>query len=239
MTGEVSIDYEALAQDAMRGIVRTALRQVAALGYLPGEHHFYIAFDTRASGVVLSKRLKERYPEEMTIVLQHQFRNLTVDDEHFEVTLSFDGKLERLAVPLRAVRVFFDPSVPYGLQFDSSDLARPADEPAPEVAGSDASRPEIASEAARPAPQRGVRDMAVEPAAAAKVRSPRKPRAAQGDPTRQMPAAASAADGNNVADPAGAALSRSPTGRPLLVQPKPDEPANDSKVVQLDKFRKR
>ena len=170
MTGELSIDYEALAQDAMRGIVRTALRQVAALGYLPGEHHFYIAFDTRASGVVLSKRLKERYPEEMTIVLQHQFRNLTVDDEHFEVTLSFDGKLERLAVPLRAVRVFFDPSVPYGLQFDSSDLAaRSADEadaPVPEVADGDESRPEVASGMARPAPQRGVRDPAVEPGAA-------------------------------------------------------------------------
>ena len=149
MTGEVSIDYEALAQDAMRGIVRTALRQVGALGYLPGEHHFYIAFDTRASGVVLSKRLKERYPEEMTIVLQHQFRNLVVDDEHFEVTLSFDGKLERLAVPLRAVRVFFDPSVPYGLQFDNSDLAaRPADEadaPVPEAADGDELRPEVAS----------------------------------------------------------------------------------------------
>ena len=71
MTGELSIDYEAMAQDAMRGIVRTALRQVAELGYLPGEHHFYIAFDTRARGVVLSDRLKERYPEEMTIVLQH------------------------------------------------------------------------------------------------------------------------------------------------------------------------
>jgi hypothetical protein len=235
MTGELSIDYEALAQDAMRDIVRTALRQVAALGHLPGEHHFYIAFDTRAPGVVLSKRLKERYPEEMTIVLQHQFRDLSVDDRRFEVTLSFDGKLERLTVPLRAVRVFFDPSVPYGLQFESSDLAaRAAGEagpPAAEVADGDGTRPVVV----RP-PQRGMRDMSAEPGMPAKVRAPRKPRA-QGEPARQMPGP-SAADGN-VAEPAGAALSRSPAGRPMLVQPKPDEPANDSKVVQLDKFRKR
>jgi hypothetical protein len=236
MTGELSIDYEVMAQDAMRGIVRTALRQVAALGYLPGEHHFYIAFDTRAPGVVLSKRLKERYPEEMTIVLQHQFRNLIVDDDHFEVTLSFDSKLERLAVPLRAVRVFFDPSVPYGLQFDSSDLAaKPADEADAPVADVEALLPEDI----RPASQRGTRDAPAEPGAAPKARAPRKPRAAPGEPSRPMPTAA-AADGNNVAEPAaGAALSRSPAGRPLLVQPKPDEPANDSKVVQLDKFRKR
>ena len=237
MTGELSIDYEALAQDAMRDIVRTALRQVAALGYLPGEHHFYIAFDTRAPGVVLSKRLKERYPEEMTIVLQHQFRDLSVDDHRFEVTLSFDSKLERLGVPLRALRVFFDPSVPYGLQFESSDLtaraAGEADAPAAEVADGDGSRPV----AVRPPPQRGMRDMPAEPGAPAKVRAPRKPRAAQSEPPRHMPAA-SAADGN-VAEPTGAALSRSPAGRPMLVQPKPDEPANDSKVVQLDKFRKR
>jgi hypothetical protein len=230
MTGEVSIDYEALAQDAMRGIVRTALRQVADLGYLPGEHHFYIAFDTRAPGVVLSRRLKERYPEEMTIVLQHQFRDLSVDDHHFEVTLSFDGKLERLSVPLRAVRVFFDPSVPYGLQFDSSDLvATAADEvdapaaDAAEIGDGDEARPE-AGRSPQPA----------------KARGPRKPRGAPNEPARQLPAAAApAAADNSIAEPAGAALSRSPSGRPMLVQPKPDEPANDSKVVQLDKLRKR
>src|SRR5262245_40062296 len=122
MTGELQIDYDALAQEAMRGIVRTVLARVAESGRHLGEHHFYIAFDTRAPGVVVSKRLKQKYPEEMTIVLQHQFSNLVVDDEHFEVTLSFDNVPERLSVPLRAIRVFFDPSVPYGLQFESSDL---------------------------------------------------------------------------------------------------------------------
>ena len=188
MTGELSIDYEALAQDAMRDIVRTALRQVAALGYLPGEHHFYIAFDTRASGVVVSKRLKERYPEEMTIVLQHQFRDLSVDEHRFEVTLSFDSKLERLTVPLRALRVFFDPSVPYGLQFESSDLtARAVDEadaPGAEAADSDGSRPV----AVRPPPQHGMRDMSAEPGAPAKVprRASRAPRRAS-PPDRSPP----------------------------------------------------
>jgi uncharacterized protein len=229
MTGEVSIDYEALAQDAMRGIVRSALRQVAGLGYLPGEHHFYIAFDTRAPGVILSKRLKERYPEEMTIVLQHQFWDLSVDDHHFEVRLSFDSKLERLSVPLRAVRVFFDPSVPYGLQFDSSDLVARA-----------AAEADATADAAEIADGDEVRPEAGRPPQPAKARAPRKPRATPNEPARQLPAAAAPAAGdNNVAEPAEAALSRSPSGRPTLVQPKPDEPANDSKVVQLDKFRKR
>jgi hypothetical protein len=235
MTGEFGIDYEALAQDAMRGIVRAALGRVAALGRPPGEHHFYIAFDTRAPGIVLSKRLKQRYPEEMTIVLQHQFWNLTVDDHQFEVMLSFDGVSERLSVPLRAIRVFFDPSVPYGLQFDSSDLvAKETDDletTAPDAAGGEP-RAEV--------PLCPARDATADREAPARARTPRKPRSAQRDSARQMPAelpAAPAADG--AAEPAGAALSRSPAGRPMLVQPKPDEPANDAKVVQLDKFRKR
>lgn len=233
MTGELSIDYDALAQDAMRGIVRAALVQVAALDRLPGEHHFYIAFDTRAPGVVVSRRLKQRYPEEMTIVLQHQFRNLTVEEDRFEVTLSFDGVSERLTVPLRAVRVFFDPSVPYGLQFDSSgSAARTTDESI--VHAADAADREAALEATQPA----ARETAAEPAASAKPRSSRKARAAQGDAGRQRPADRSTASAVEP-EPMGAALPRSPAGRPLLTQPKPDEPANDSKVVQLDKFRKR
>jgi hypothetical protein len=246
MTGELSIDYEAMAQDAMRGIVRMALRQVAALGFLPGEHHFYIAFDTRAPGVVLSKRLKERYPEEMTIVLQHQFRDLLVDDQHFEVTLSFDSRLERLSVPLGAIRVFFDPSVPYGLQFDSSDMvsraAHDADAPTPEVVDDDGARAKVASGLASPPAPHRLREAAAEPGVPGKVRPPRKPRTAQGESARQMPAAQLPTDpatDSSVAEPAAGALSRSPSGRPMPVQPKPDEPANDSKVVQLDKFRKR
>jgi uncharacterized protein len=122
MTAEPQIDYEALAQVAMRSMVRMVLARVAKTG-LPGEHHFYIAFDTQAPGVSLSKRLREKYPKEMTVVLQHRFWDLGVSDERFEVKLTFDGIPERLSVPFAAIKVFFDPSVPYGLQFEDSDLA--------------------------------------------------------------------------------------------------------------------
>jgi hypothetical protein len=88
---------------------------------LPGEHHFYIAFNTAAPGVSMSPRLRARYPEEMTVVLQHRFWDLTVTDERFEVKLTFDGVPERLVVPFAAIKVFFDPSVPYGLQFEEAE----------------------------------------------------------------------------------------------------------------------
>ena len=120
MTGEPNIDYDALALEAMRGLVRTVLMRAAKSG-LPGEHHFYISFDTEAPGVTLSKRLKERYPREMTIVLQHRFWDLIVTDERFEVKLSFDSIPERLVVPFAAIKVFFDPSVQYGLRFEDGD----------------------------------------------------------------------------------------------------------------------
>ena len=121
MTAEPQIDYEALAQVAMRSMVRMVLARVAKTG-LPGEHHFYIAFDTQAPGVSLSKRLREKYPKEMTVVLQHRFWDLGVNDERFEVKLTFDGIPERLSIPFAAIKVFFDPSVPYGLQFEETDL---------------------------------------------------------------------------------------------------------------------
>jgi hypothetical protein len=119
MTAEHEIDYDALAQEAMRGVVRAVLSRVQKTG-LPGNHHFYIAFDTRHPGVVLSKRLKSKYADEMTIVLQHRFWELIVTDVRFEVKLTFDGIPERLVVPFAAIKVFFDPSVPYGLQFDEA-----------------------------------------------------------------------------------------------------------------------
>lgn len=110
------IRYDVLTQDALRGVVRTVLADAAAKG-LPGDHHFFISFDTRADGVKISPRLHAQYPEEMTIVLQHQFWDLTVGVDHFEVGLSFNGIPERLIVPLSALKGFFDPSVQFGLQF--------------------------------------------------------------------------------------------------------------------------
>jgi uncharacterized protein len=125
MTVESTIDYEGLAQEAMRGVVRKVLANTVKTG-LAGDHHFYISFDTEAPGASLSKRLKEKYPREMTIVLQHRFWDLIVSDDRFEVKLTFDGIPERLVVPFAAIKVFFDPSVRFGLQFEDANAGTEA-----------------------------------------------------------------------------------------------------------------
>jgi hypothetical protein len=131
------IRYDILTQDAMRSVVHTVLSDAAAKG-LPGEHHFFISFDTRADGVSLSPRLKGQYPKEMTIVLQHQFWDLVVTEDRFEVGLSFSGIPERLIVPLRAITGFADPSVQFGLQFAAlADDEDRGDQPS----GSESPRP--------------------------------------------------------------------------------------------------
>lgn len=120
--------YDLLAQNALKGVVREALRKVER-GGLPGEHHFYIAFLTKHPGVNIGERLAQRYPREMTIVLQHQFWGLMVTDDRFEVELSFDNIPEKLIVPFAAVKGFLDPSVQFGLQFEVA-TAEPAAAPA-------------------------------------------------------------------------------------------------------------
>jgi hypothetical protein len=119
------IRYDLLAQEALRGVVRRVLADVARNG-LPGEHHFYVTFDTRAPGLKISERLKAEHPEEMTIVLQHQFWDLIIGDQGFEVGLSFKGVPERLAIPFEAIKGFFDPSVQFGLQFETLSAGEPA-----------------------------------------------------------------------------------------------------------------
>ena len=119
------IRYDVLARDALRGVLRRVLSDAAVHG-LPGEHHFFITFLSNAEGVKLSPRLLAQYPEEMTIILQHQFWDLVVSEDRFEVGLSFGGIPERLVVPFNAIKSFFDPSVQFGLQFDPSDAAREA-----------------------------------------------------------------------------------------------------------------
>lgn len=109
--------YDLLAQNALKGVVREALRIAETTG-LPGDHHFYIAFNTRHPGVELSEKIAQRYPREMTIVLQHQYWNLRVHDDRFEVELSFDNVPEHLIVPFDAVKGFLDPAVQFGLQFE-------------------------------------------------------------------------------------------------------------------------
>ena len=116
--GQDHIRYDILAQDALRGVIRKVLSEVAATGSLPGEHHFFITFLTQAQGVRLSQHLKAKYPEQMTIVVQHQFWDLKVTEAQFEIGLSFSDKPEKLTIPFAAVRGFYDPSVNFELEFD-------------------------------------------------------------------------------------------------------------------------
>ncbi len=114
------IRYDILAQEALRGVVRKILSEVVKTG-LPGEHHFFISFVTRAPGVRISQRLLDQYDKEMTIVLQNQFWDLKVNETGFEVGLSFDGQQELLGIPFSALKGFFDPSVQFALRFDVAD----------------------------------------------------------------------------------------------------------------------
>ena len=114
------IRYDVLARDALRGVLRRVLTDAAEHG-LPGDHHFFITFVSTAEGVKLSPRLLAQYPEEMTVILQHQFWDLVVTEDRFDVGLSFGGIPERLVVPFNAIKSFFDPSVQFGLQFDPSE----------------------------------------------------------------------------------------------------------------------
>jgi hypothetical protein len=119
------IRYDVLARDALRGVLRRVLADAAEHG-LPGEHHFFITFLSTAEGVKLSPRLLAQYPEEMTVILQHQFWDLKVIEDRFEVGLSFGGIPERLVVPFNSIKSFFDPSVQFGLQFEAAEPERPA-----------------------------------------------------------------------------------------------------------------
>ncbi len=115
------IGYDQLMQDAMRHVVRAALQRAIGPRGLPGRHHFYITFRTRAPGVILPEHLTTRYPEEMTIVLEHQFWDLDVQNDRFRVILKFAGQPHPIVVPYAALTRFYDPSVRFGLQFDQSE----------------------------------------------------------------------------------------------------------------------
>jgi uncharacterized protein len=138
------LHYERMMETALRGVIREALTIAAATG-LPGEHHFYLTFRTEDPGVDIPARLRARHPEEMTIVLQHQFWGLEIGEERFSVTLSFDRVHERLTVPYAAITAFVDPSVQFGLQFPGAggaaatapvagEARKPADAAAPAAA---------------------------------------------------------------------------------------------------------
>ena len=135
-----SLDYGRLVERALRQVVREALGIVAEHG-LPGRHHHYITFRTDHPGVVLADDLRARYPTEMTIVLQHEFWDLEVEEDRFAIGLSFGGVPHRLEIPLEAVTVFADPSVEFGLQFTAALAAAPTDAAAPQTAAERAGEP--------------------------------------------------------------------------------------------------
>jgi uncharacterized protein len=137
------IGYGQLVEQALRGVVREALRRVAKSG-LPGDHHFYITCRTRDPGVQLPPYLREQYPQEITLVLQHQFWDLAVEDERFGITLSFGGRNERIVVPFSAVTAFADPSIDFGLQFKTLTAAET--EAAAVAQAADAKKEESASQ---------------------------------------------------------------------------------------------
>jgi hypothetical protein len=171
------IRYDLLIQDALRGVVRRVLADVARDG-LSGEHHFYITFRTHARGVRLSARMRERYPDEMTIILQHQFWDLSVTDQAFEVGLSFKNIPEKLLVPFEAVTRFSDPSVEFDLKFEpeeeiaetsANDEGSPGRFGAPKLVAESDSAEVLSPEEGVAASREDNEDESVEPAAEANV----------------------------------------------------------------------
>ena len=138
--------YDRMVEHALRSVVRKALAEAAQRG-LPGEHHFYITFHTDRPGVGIADWLRQQYPQEMTIILQHQFWDLTVEEERFAVTLSFGGRHERLTVPLESVTRFADPSVKFGLQFEAAE-----EEAEVKPSATAAASPKASKQADAPAP---------------------------------------------------------------------------------------
>jgi hypothetical protein len=120
--GQDLMGYEALAQEALRGVVKAALKRAAGPGGLPGAHHFYVSFKTQAPGVSIPPDLVEKYPDEMTIILQHQYWDLAPGETFFSLTLRFGGQPKRLSMPYGAVTRFYDPSVSFLLQFEANDV---------------------------------------------------------------------------------------------------------------------
>ncbi len=140
--GDVEIDYDYLTQQALKRVVRDVLTMTEELGAAPGDHHFYVEFETQAAGVAIPDHLLAAYPARMTIVLQHQFDDLEVRNDDFSVTLWFKGKQARLTVPFEAITSFADPSVQFGLRFDAPPEPQKSKQPADLVADSDEPPPE-------------------------------------------------------------------------------------------------
>ena len=206
------IRYDLLVQDALKGVVRKVLGDAAKHG-LSGDHHFYVSFRTDFPGVRISNRLREKYPQDMTIVLQHQYWDLSVTESGFEVGLSFSGVPERLVVPYDAVIGFFDPSVQFGLKFELNGAGETAPAPAPALVPT-------------PAPAAARRGAASEPAET----PPRKP---------VVPVTGRSAAPKLAAKPAGPDKPAKAEKTEKPKAEKPADPAAGAEVVSLDSFRKK
>ncbi len=141
-----TIDYGNLMHRAMRGLIQQVLERVAKTG-LPGNHHFFVTFDTMHPDVEIADWLSDRYPDEMTVVIQHWFANLEVTDEGFTITLNFGDNPETLYIPYDAIKTFVDPSVEFGLRFETQDEPEVAEAPMHEMAEPDDPKPSAKKEA--------------------------------------------------------------------------------------------
>ncbi|HEY5794993.1 MAG TPA: ClpXP protease specificity-enhancing factor SspB [Bosea sp. (in: a-proteobacteria)] len=200
--------YDLMVQEALKGVVRKILTEAGRDG-LPGDHHFYVTFRTTAPGVRVSQRLRDKHPDEMTIVLQHQFWDLSVSEHAFEVGLSFSGVPERLLIPFDAITTFFDPSVQFGLKFETQD--------APDGASAN-------DQASGPKP----RGAGSEPSEA--------PPAPVALPVKATPAGVPAIKGKGSAKPAKPGPDEASADEPEAT---PGEDSGGAQVVSLDSFRKK
>ncbi len=168
MASDIFFRYDLLVQNAYLGVVRSVLSQVAATGELPGDHHFVIAFRTDARGVKISPRLQREWPQEMTIILQHQFSNLVVNEDSFSVTLFFRSVPETLHVPFSALRAFADPAANFSFQFNVEGEEDEDSADAPKAVGPSSTKPE-AQASASASPRQTSGDDAPKPAPGDKI----------------------------------------------------------------------
>jgi hypothetical protein len=209
------IRYDLLVQDALKGVVRRVLTNAIRDG-IPGEHHFYLSFRTRDKGVRISQALREKYPDEMTIVLQHQFWDLSVNEHVIEVGLSFSNVPEKLVIPFDAVSGFFDPSVQFGLKFEQSKNGAPtgAAKALPSAAKEEAGKPSVL-------PQ--TRGVSSEPPKSARKATEKAAKPSEGKPSDAKSSDAKSSDGK----------------LKLATEPKEDKSKDEPKVISLDAFRKK
>lgn len=209
------IRYDLLTQQALRGVVRNVLADAAKKG-LPGDHHFYISFDTQADGVRMSDRLRAQYPEEMTVILQHQFWDLAVTEQGFEVGMSFGGIPEKLAIPFDAITGFFDPSVQFGLQFE--EIAEGQGGLKQDTQKPDGKKPEA---------KKNLLTTVGAPESSGKATTKKS------EPATRLPVVPPAPASVPAVSPLTPVTDTEPT------DPKPDKPSGGGEVVRLDRFRKK